>query len=148
MLKQLGISAILAVCLFAMAIVGCNREDPPPDKPIEIVKPPEKTPMEKLAGTYSLVESELVSGGEVDNPPVSGRLHLRPGGNGWLVSYEYEDGESDGSAGPTWSANATTISFMGSENEGGVEEYTLEGKFLILSTFDTRFAWIEKWRKD
>lgn len=149
MLKHLGISSILAVCLFAMAMGGCNREDPPPDKPIEIVTPPvELTPMEKLAGTYSLVESELVSGGQVDNPPVSGRLHLRPGGNGWLVTYVDEDGDSFGDSGPTWTANATTISFVSSEDEGGVEEYTLEGKFLTLSTFDAGFAFIEKWRKD
>ena len=151
MFKRLGTFAVLAVCLFAIVIVmgGCNRDDPPPDKPIEIVKPPvELTPMEKLTGTYSLLESdEVLLDGEV-LIAVSGSLHFRPGGNGWLVTVEYEDGDSYGDSGPTWTANATAITFILSDGERLVEEYTLEGKVLTLASFtEDDFARIEKWRK-
>ena len=152
MFKRLGILGVLAVCLFALAMGGCNRDDPPPDKPIEIVTPPvELTPMEKLTGIYSLVEDTSVHGREVINPSVSGKLHLRPGGNGWLVTYEGEDGDSSGNSGPTWTANATTITFIASDGERFVEDWTLEGKVLTLAKFAEDFedaTYIEKWRKD
>ena len=155
--KQLGTFALLAVCLFAIVIAmgGCEREedDPPPDKPVEIVTPPpvELTPMEKLTGTYSYVEGEAVVGLEVQDPPVSGRMHLRAGGNGWLWTYEYEDGDSFGNSGPTWSANATTLTTIESDGTRWVEDYTLEGKVLTVASFaesDDESSYIEKWRKD
>ena len=156
MFKRLGILGVFAVCLFAITIVmvgcGADEDDPPPDKPIEIVTPPvELTPMEKLTGTYSLVEREAVVGVDVLESTVSGKLHLRPGGNGWLVTYEFEDGDSSGFSGPTWTANATTITFIASDGDRWVEDWTLEGKVLTLALFaedaeDTTY--IEKWRKD
>ena len=152
MFKRLGIFAILAVCLFAivMVMVGCEREDEI-DKPI--VPPPvetqvELTPMEKLAGTYSWVEGEGVVDFEVQDPPVSGSLHLRPGGNGWLATFNLQDGDSFGNSGSTWTANATAITFIDSDGDRFVEDYTLEGKVLTLTRFDEDGAFIQKWRKD
>ena len=149
MLKHLGISSILAVCLFAMVMGGCNREDPPPDKPIEIVTPPvELTPMEKLAGSYSFVEGTRVVENGVEISPHSGRMHLRPGGNSWLVALEPEDRELEGYSGPTWTANATTITFIESDGTSEAWEYTLEGKFLTMTFVYENGATLEKWRKD
>ena len=140
MFQQLGRFAPLALCLFTLAIVmgSCNREDP-----VEL------TPMEKLSGPYSLVESEVLVDNEVREPPNYGKLHLRPEGNGWIVTFEYEEGDSSGNSGATWTANATTITFIDSDGERWVEDYTLEGKFLTLSFFDedNDVAIIEKWRK-
>ena len=156
MFRYLGRFVVLAVCLFAIAIVmvGCGngdeKIDPPIDPPVE-EKQVELTPMEKLTGTYSLVEREAVVGVDVLESTVSGKLHLRPGGNGWLVTYEFEDGDSSGFSGPTWTANATTITFIASDGDRWVEDWTLEGKVLTLALFaedaeDTTY--IEKWRKD
>ena len=154
MLKYLGRFGVLAVCLFAIVIVmgGCNRDDPPPDKPTEIVKPPvetqTETPMEKLAGTYSFIEGESVVDFEVLEPPASAKFHLRPEGNGWLATFESRDGDSFGNSGPTWTANATTLTLIASDGERLVSEYTLAGKVLTLSAFNEDGARIEKWRKD
>ena len=154
MFRYLGRFALLAVCLFAIVIVmggcGTDEDDPPPDKPVEIVTPPpvELTPMEKLTGSYSWVEGDSVFENTVNTPTTSGKLHLRPGGNGWLATYEDEDGDSFGSSGPTWSANATTLTLIASDGERWVEDYTLEGKVLTLFYLDDVFSYIEKWRKD
>ena len=155
MFKRLGILGVLAVCLFAIAIVmvGCGngdeKIDPPIDPPVE-EKQVELTPMEKLTGIYSLVESEAVTRNQVSRA-FSGRMHLRPGGNGWLVTYEDEDGDSFGDSGPTWTANATTITFIYPDGERLVEDWTLEGEVLTLARLDTELdesAVVEKWRKD
>ena len=162
MFKRLGILGVLAVCLFAIVIVmvGCGngdeKIDPPIVPPVEETKV--ETPMEKLtgtysyvAGTYSYVERVGVVGVDVQDSPVSGLMHLRAGGNGWLWAYEYEDGEPGGYSGPTWSANATTLTFIPSDGERIVEDYTLEGKVLTVASFaesDDELSYIEKWRKD
>ena len=72
MFKRLGILGVFAVCLFALVMGGCNREDPPPEKPIEIVTPPvetlpeetkEKTFKEQLvAGQWRAVELDVKNG--------------------------------------------------------------------------------------
>lgn len=135
---------VLAVCLFAMAmaIVGCGGDDedekPPP--------PPVLTPMEKLAGNYSYVEGISI---DEDSDLVSGEMHLRPEGRGWIVVYEFKDEDSRRYAGPTWSATDTTITFIDSRDQVSViENYTLEGKFLTLASFEAGDEFILKWRKD
>lgn len=148
MFRHLGRFALLALCLFAITIVmGCggssgwwNGEE---EEEVEL------TPMQKLTGTYSLVEFESIQDNEVDEPPNSGKLHLRPEGNGWLLTLEYEDLEDYGGAGPTWTANDTTITFTASDGTRWSEDYTLEGKLLTLSFFDEddEYARLEKWRK-
>ena len=141
MFRQLGTFAPLALCLFALAI-AMGMGDCDDDPQVEL------TPMEKLAGTYSLVESEVLVDNEVLEPPNYGKLHLRPEGNGWIVTFEYEEGDSSGNSGATWTANATTITFIDSDGDRWIEDYTLEGKFLTLSYFDENndVAIIEKWR--
>ena len=85
MFKRLGIFAVLAVCLFAIAIVmvGCgtgNGGDDEEEKKTDIVTLLTETPMEKLVGTYTLVEAER--NGEIRRPPaITGKMFLRaPGG--------------------------------------------------------------------
>ena len=130
---------VLAVCLFAIVIVmgGCSEwwEE-------------ELTPMEKLAGTYLLVEVEIVQGRSVVEGPESGKLQLRPEGNGWIVTGVDKDGDAIGNAGPTWTADATTITFIDSDGNRSVQDYTLEGKLLTKTEIDDDYAAIfEKWRK-
>ena len=136
-------------------MVGCggdDEDDPPPDKPVEIVTPPPpppvETPMEKLTGTYAFIEAEGVNAFfEVLEPPDSGKLHLRPGGNGWLVTL-LQDGDAFGNSGATWSANATTLTLTASDGERLVNDYTLEGQVLTLTQFGEDGGTIQKWRKD
>ena len=149
MFRYLGRFAVLAVCLFAIVIVmvgcGADEDDPPPP-------PPEETPMEKLTGTYSFVERIRVYNEEVHESPVSGKLHLRPGGNSWIATYEWEAGDSSGRSGPTWTADATTITLIYSDGFRLVQEYTLEGKLLTLILFDSdgqsTLTQTDKWRKE
>ena len=147
MFRYLGRFVVLAVCLFALAIVmvGCGEGEVNPPLP---PPPPVETPMEKLTGTWLLVEATAIFGGNVTTPPVSAELHLRPEGNGWIATYVSASGDSSGASGPTWTANATTITYIDSDGERRVEDYTLEGKFLTLASFDENFSRIEKWRKD
>ena len=159
MFKHLGRFGVLAVCLFAIVIVmgGCGTDNngkgtdpikpPPVDNNGKGTDPMMETPMVKLTGTYSLVESQEVRDGEVVKT-VSGKLDLRPGSDGWLVTYELEDGGSFGVSGPTWTANATTLTLIDSDGDRSVENYTLEGKFLTLATFFEQGVRIEKWLKD
>ena len=151
MFKRLGILGVLAVCLFAIAIVmvGCGAdEDDPPPPPPPPPPPVELTPMEKLAGTYSYVEGTRVVDDGVEVSPHSGQMHLRPGGNSWLITLELEDIEPEGYSGPTWTANATTITFIASDGTSEAWEYTLEGKFLTMTFVVEEGATLEKWRKD
>ena len=158
MFRYLGRFGVLAVCLFAIVIVmgGCGGDDdPPPDKPVEIVTPPVvETPMEKLAGEYTFVEERITTNdGELGvwiNKPVSGRMLLRPGGNGWFRTFEHEEGDSSGTSGPTWKADSTTIAFTTSGNDADfwVDEYTLQGKLLTLINLGEEASIWQKWRKD
>lgn len=142
MFRQFGRFAPLALCLFTLAIVMGSCSEWWDDEEEEL------TPMEKLAGTYSIVESKVILDNEVLEPPNSGQLHLRPEGKGWIVTFEYEAGDSSGNSGATWTANATTVTFIDSDGDRWVEDYTLEGKFLTLSFFDedNDVAIIETWR--
>ena len=113
MLKQLGTFVVLAVCLFAIAMVGCDREDPPPDKPIEL--PPEETPQQKLAGSYDLVSgsinSELV-------PGITGNLTLHEYTDAWSMEFSAPDADFRAS-GVLWRATELTIKFI--YEDGSIE---------------------------
>ena len=78
MFKHLGTFALLAACLFALAMGDCNgnngggttkpKIDPPPTTTTE-------TPMEKLDGSYTLVEVRI--GNDIVRPPeITGDLFL------------------------------------------------------------------------
>ena len=153
MFKHLGMFVVLAVCLFAMAIVGC---DEPMQTPI----------MKKLAGTYWFVSED-----EVSTPPDSGKfkrrlqrrlrdldcagvicedagkLHLRPGGNSWLIRYKVA-GETNKITGSKWHANDTHITFRDFDGERVVMDYVLDVDILILIVFGEDRTRIEKWVKD
>ena len=96
----------------------------------------------------SYVEGTRVIDDGVEVSPQSGQMHLRPEGNSWLITLEFEDREPEGYSGPTWSANATTLTFIESDSESSTWGYTLEGKFLTITYVHEQGATLEKWRKD
>ena len=137
MLKQLGTFAIFAVCLFAIVIVmgGCDGDkvDPP------IV--PTETPMEKLTGSYTLIEVD----GVALSPGSYSKLELLPRGNGWSRSSTHLGAAS----GPTWSASDTTITFTYSTGGTSTDNYTLEGNLFTLTSLVPDGSYIEGlWRKE
>ena len=148
MFKRLGMFAVLAVCLFAIAIVmvGCSEWWEDDDEEEEEV---ELTPMEKLTGTYSLVEREVIWMGSTEEPPTSGTLRLRPEGNGWSTTFEFADRDAEARLGTTWTANTTAITFIDTDGFHWSEDYTLKGKFLTLDYFAPEWSetQTEKWRK-
>ena len=152
MFKRLGTFAVLAVCLFAIAMVmvGCGRDDPPIDKPIDPppvekpIVPKVETPLEKLAGSYNLVE---VFDGIITLriPEVDGRLYMEEGGGDWFWSLNFVNLDNGlvKNSGETWSPSATGIAFITSDGEWLGTEYTLVGSLLTLERDDL----ITKWRK-
>lgn len=181
MFRHLGTFALLAVCLFAIVLVmgGCDGERiqqmlPPPVTPETdapetsetetgetengspksdppIVPPTTETPLEKLTGSYTLIEWEIVhkeaEGGEdlVLSPDVgsTGKLHLRPEGNGWSQTI---NGET--LSGPTWSATATTFTIVADSGSTGTEDYILVGDVLTLVYDDDSLRMERSWQKD
>ena len=131
MLKHLGTFAVLAVCLFALAMVGCGPDE-------------EETPMEKLAGTYTLIDRLVVSNGSIfPREELPGNLHLMPEGNGWSRTID-----GDSYSGPTWSATDTTITMVTDSGVSSPEDYTLVGKVLLI-VFESDWLYIEnRWEKD
>ena len=151
MFKRLGTFVVLAVCLFAIAIVmgSCGGDDTDDDD----------SPMGKLTGTYSFVKSEqiwhnveqerLLAQEAREPPDYVGELRLRPEGNGWTATFEDKDGDRiGGNSGPTWTANDTTITFTDSDGEQWREDYTLEGQLLTMTREDVDgdYTNISTWR--
>lgn len=145
MFKHLGTFGILAVCLFAMtmAIVGCGRDDPPPPPPIEILPEETKveTQVEKLQGTYILVEIEVSDdgGAVILRPPaLRGSLLLHgdygPGNDSnyrasmWFL--RGDTGETVEHVG-VWSVVGATITIVGRRSG-----YTSDGTYLNLTNYD------------
>lgn len=157
MLKHLGVFAILAVCLFTMAMGDCNRDDNGGGgvELIDNLPPPEPTPMEKLAGIYELVELQDLREGTVLGPPnTRGLLSLFPyfgpssdsnnRASLWLLFSDGEISEVE----DTWSADEATIILIGLSTG-----YTWDGTYLTLFRWDfggglefrTRWRQKEKW---
>ena len=149
MFKQLGRFGVLAVCLFAIVIVmvGCNGNGGGGEggngngKGTEIIKPEVETPMEKLAGTYTLVEIRV--GNEIIRPPdMSGDLNLYR-----LSGYPYDMsltvlGNPLGRVSGTWSADETTITL-----DGDRSPYSWDGTHLTFAVpTDDGLANV-KWRQ-
>ena len=141
MFKHLGRFAILAVCLFALAMVGCNGGEGGNGngKGTDIIKPAaEPTPMEKLTGFYSLVEA-WEDNEEVARPPeFSGSLFLYSDGTSSmhltvLGNFSLTTG--------TWSVDKTHLTLDGERGR-----YTWDGTHLTISDADGSFH--IKWRKD
>ena len=142
MLKHLGTFAILAVCLFTMAMGDCNRDDTEGGgvELIDNFPPPEPTPMEKLAGLYTLVElRDLKEGGVVVSPPnIGGVLSLFPyfgpssdSNNKASIWFRFSDGDISELEG-TWSADEATITLFRIMSTG----YTWDGTYLTLFRLD------------
>ena len=149
MLKQLGTFAILAVCLFALAMVGCGngnggkKIDPP------IIDPPTETPMEKLDGSYDLTEFRIPDQGVVLRPPeLSGTLQLFSGR--WSLSYGTNDDELLAFAillsshGTTWSATETTLTLTATAGTPFNFSYSLVGERLTITYRDGSIATWER----
>ena len=133
MFKRLGIFAILAVCLFAIVIVmgGCDPDDPPPPPPI--VPPVEtkvETPMEKLAGSYSLVEAQAGNEPAARPPGFSGKMFLFTAG-GSTYTMSLGPAGNQGHYTGTWSADQTHLTF-----DGDRFLYTWDGTHLTFSIPD------------
>ena len=149
MFRQLGHFAPLALCLFTLVIAmgSCGEPIdemmPPPTPPPTPPPPVEETPMEKLAGTYELVEHESDT---PENAAISGDMYLRPGGSTWEIRVNLENEATGTNQGPAWSANATTITFTNTSGPDNVVEYTLEGKVLAITPIEASTETL-KWRK-
>ena len=68
---------------------------------------PPTTPMEKAAGTYTLVSMDTQVGGKsvtLFPPDVSGSITLQPGGVSWEMTLAVSRGESMEGSGPSWEA--------------------------------------------
>lgn len=68
---------------------------------------PPTTPLEKAAGTYTLVSMDTQVGGKsvtLFPPDVSGSLTLQPGGVSWQMTLAVSSGESMEGSGPSWEA--------------------------------------------
>ena len=153
MLKQLGTFAILAVCLFALAMVGCGngnggtKIDPP------IIDPPTETPGEKLEGSYELTEFRIPDQGVVLRPPeLTGTLRLQMGR--WVLSYNNNTNDEDlqlfafglTSFGQTWSATETTLTLdSATAAPTAYFSYSLVGERLTITYRDGTIA---TWEKD
>ena len=151
MLKHLGTFAILAVCLFTMAMGDCNRDDTEGGG-VELIDN-EPTPMEKLAGIYELVElQDLKQGGAVVSPPnIVGVLSLFPyygpssdSNNEASIWFRFIDGDISEIEG-TWSADEATITLFRVMSTG----YTWDGTYLTLFrlAYDGGLEMRTKWRQ-
>ena len=131
MFRYLGRFAVLAVCLFTLAMVGCG--------------PGDKTPMEKLTGSYTLIEVN----GVALSPESYTKGELLPRGSGWSRSST----QLGAASGPTWSASDTTITFTSSTGGTWTDNYTLEGNLLtivsVVPVGPDGSTYIERlWRKE
>ena len=139
MFRYLGRFSVLAVCLFAIVIVmvGCNGGEKKIDPPI--VTLPEKTPGEKLAGRYELVETVGDSG--ITRPPdVAGDLLLLDvlGTYNMSITIAGETRFANGS----WGADDTHITFDGTRYR-----YSWDGTYLTFSNPDGSSLSL-KWQKN
>ena len=74
---------------------------------LPMVESPPTTPLEKAAGTYTLVSVDTHVGGKsvtLFPPDVSGSLTLQPDGVSWEMTLAVSSGESMEGSGPSWEA--------------------------------------------
>ena len=117
-------------CLFAIFNVGCGGDDTEETGP-KTVTPP--TPMEQLAGKYTLASLEMNIEGVIltlEPPSMFGEMSLGSGGGDWSVTFvATETGISENATGTSWSANATTITL----SPEPPEPYTWDGTHLTFT---------------
>ena len=134
--KHLGTFAVLAVCLFALAMVGCdiplNSVNVPSTQPSVLggYNLPPDNMKEKLAGVYRLVE---FSGEGLTQraPAVDGVLVLPLNGKASISQFGPGFREPASSEGITWNADKTHLTF-GRVGGGRRIPYSWDGRFLTL----------------
>ena len=125
MKMSLRILAIFLVGLFAISMIGCDRDSETSD-----------TPEEKLAGKYSLSSAQIEVDGIVDTFEglnTFGSFILNYGGT-YSMSLSIE-GRPLIWEGDTWSATASRLTFDGRDSRGF--DYELNGSILTLSDEET-----------
>ena len=157
MKSQFVIFTFISICLFAISIAGCSREENDPDLP----------PMEQLTGTYTLVELQTNIGARtlsVKPPDVFGEFVLENKGKYFSLTIVIADetglvGDNGQILwaswkinGNLWKANETTLTIV---EHGATEasnfEYTWEdeedGKYLTSKDTEGDVELIMKWQK-
>lgn len=147
MLKHLGTFAVLAVCLFVLAMGDCDnnggttkpRVDPP------IIDPPvTETPKLKFTGSYELVEARYPDGTIRRPPSLTGKMFLfaldslrntfsLTAADGDRIQVEF-----------TWSTDETY--FL--DNAGNRMKYTWDGTHLNLTYSANGQSFVTSWRKN
>ena len=133
---QLGTFAVLAVCLFALAMVGCdiplNSVNVPSTQPSVLGGynlPPDDMKV-KLAGVYRLVEHSDGRGLTLRPPDVDGVFALPLNGKFTLSLFDSRYSENN-SGGGAWSADKTHL-IIGRVDGGKRFPYSWDGRFLTL----------------
>ena len=139
MFRHLGTFAVLAVCLFVLAMGDCGNGNGGKKIDSPIIDPPTETPMEKLTGRYELVETVGDSG--ITRPPdVVGDLVLLAVLDTYTMSITIA-GETRFVNG-SWGADDTHITFDGTKYR-----YSWDGTYLTFSNPDGSSLSL-KWRKE
>ena len=132
MFRHLGTFAVLAVCLFALAMVGCdiplNSVNVPSTQPSVLSGynlPPDDMKV-KLAGVYRLIEHSDGKGWTLRAPEVDGVLALPLNGKSTISLFGPRYSES-GSGGGPWSADKTHLNYGGPR-----VPYSWDGRYLTL----------------
>ena len=151
MFRHLGTFAVLAVCLFALAMVGCGngnggtKIDPPIIDPPIIDPPVTETPKLKFTGSYELVEARYPDGTIRHPPSLTGKMFLfaldslrntfsLTSADGDRIEVKF-----------TWSPDETH--FL--DNAGKRMTYTWDGTHLNLTyTSDNGQTLVTSWKKN
>ncbi len=101
---------------------------------LPMVESPPTTPMEKAAGTYTLVSMDTHLGGEsvtLFPPEVSGTITLQPGGGSWQIDLTLFGKPIAESSGPSWEVV-----------DDAVHLYLIDGSVRILNWTDNELSGI------
>ena len=134
MKTSLRIFAILLIGLFAISMVGCNRNEEEKPPPVTATLSHE----EKLAGEYELLRFEENFYGDINAkvpPAIEGSMVLQNGGAAYFYfTEEYElEVVSETNEAKAWSATATTITFIDDYGHHSLD-YTLRGDVLTMTS--------------
>ena len=136
MLKQLGTFGVLAVCLFALAMGGCdiplNSVNVPSTQPSVLGGynlPPDDMKV-KLAGVYRLVEHSDGRGSTLRAPDVDGVFALPLNGKSSMSLFGPRYTGSSSAEG-AWSADKTHLT-IGRVGGGRRIPYSWDGRYLTL----------------
>lgn len=146
MKNSFRVFALMLVALFSVAFIGCGGDDED-EAGGDIVTPAATpTPMEQLAGKYTVAEVSVEAEGAVISlkpPEVFGELNLSVGGGPWSWNYLFQDGDKVDESGSSWNANRATITFGGPS-----VPYTWDGTYFAFSvSLENGLKVSFKWQK-